>query len=102
MRTLRYLKNNTLVLNDEKCVGCGICIEVCPHGVFALDGKKAGVVNKNNCMECGACQTNCPAKAVSVDAGVGCAAAVIAGALAGTEPICGCSGDGSENSSGCC
>ena len=102
MRTFRYLKNNTLFLNDEKCVGCGKCVEVCPHGVFALDGKKAGLVNKNNCMECGACQVNCPAEAISVDAGVGCAAAVIAGALTGSEPSCGCSADGNENSSGCC
>ena len=97
MRSLRYLKNNTLSLNDEKCVGCGNCLEVCPHGVFYMDGKKALIINKDNCMECGACHTNCPADAISVDAGVGCAAAVITGILTGSGPACGCSTENDEN-----
>jgi len=33
------------------------------------------------CMECGACQINCPTGAVTVDSGVGCAAAMIRAAL---------------------
>lgn len=102
MRTLSYLKNNTLFLYEEKCIGCGRCLEVCPHGVFSLDNKKARIMNKGYCMECGACQENCPVEAINVDAGVGCATAVITGILTGSEPVCGCSADGSKNSSGCC
>ncbi len=91
----KYLKNVvTLTLSAEKCVGCGICTDVCPHGVFCIDGKKAQVKDKNRCMECGACAINCPAKAISVDSGVGCAAAVIWGWLTGNEPSCDCSGGG--------
>ncbi len=101
MRLLSYLKNNTLLLNEEKCIGCGECIEVCPHEVFSLEGKKARIANKGYCMECGACQKNCPVEAISVDAGVGCASAVITGMLTGSEPTCGCSTDGNKNS-GCC
>jgi NAD-dependent dihydropyrimidine dehydrogenase PreA subunit len=101
MRTLSYLKNNTLSLDKEKCIGCGRCIEVCPHGVFSLDNKKAGIKNKRYCMECGACSRNCPVEAIHVDAGVGCAAAVITGILTGSEPTCGCSTDDNKNS-GCC
>ena len=101
MKTLSYLKNNTLLLHEEKCIGCGRCMEVCPHGVFAMNGKKVRIINKRYCMECGACQKNCPVEAISVDAGVGCATAVITGILTGSEPTCGCSSDGS-NSSGCC
>ncbi len=102
MRTLRYLKNNTLLLSDEKCIGCGKCLEVCPHGVFSLDDKKARIANKNHCMECGACQNNCPVEAIYVDAGVGCAAAVITGIFTGSEPTCGCSTEDDKNSSVCC
>jgi NAD-dependent dihydropyrimidine dehydrogenase PreA subunit len=102
MRTLCYLKNNTLLLNEDKCIGCGKCIEVCPHGVFSLANKKARIAHKRYCMECGACQKNCPVEAISVNSGVGCATAVITGILKGTEPVCGCSADGSKNSSGCC
>jgi ferredoxin len=38
-------------------------------------------VDRDACMECGACARNCPVAALRVRAGVGCAAAVINGAL---------------------
>jgi hypothetical protein len=41
-------------------------------------------------MECGACALNCPAAALSVEKGVGCAAAIIGGLFNGGEPTCGC------------
>jgi ferredoxin len=40
------------------------------------------------CMECGACAMNCPTGAISVEAGVGCAAAVIMSALRGDKQVC--------------
>jgi len=43
-------------------------------------------------MECGACALNCEYGAISVDAGVGCATALINGMIAGKEPSCGCDG----------
>jgi ferredoxin len=88
----KYLKDvATLRLSVEKCIGCGRCAEVCPHGVFKVDERKARIRDRNLCMECGACAKNCPANAISVDSGVGCAAAVITGWLTGSEPSCGCS-----------
>ena len=96
----KYLKNvSTLVFYTEKCVGCGRCTEVCPHGVFETNEKKARLVDKNFCMECGACALNCPAKAIDVSVVVGCAAAVIMSWFTGKEPSCGCSGD---NGGVCC
>ena len=89
----RYLKNvATLTLDIEICIGCGRCTEVCPHGVFEIDGRKARITDKDLCMECGACAKNCPANAITVSAGVGCASAIIKGWLTGTEPHCDCSG----------
>jgi NAD-dependent dihydropyrimidine dehydrogenase PreA subunit len=91
---LRYLSGvTTLELDIEKCNGCGICLLVCPHAVFALENKQAAIVDRDACMECGACALNCPEEALMVQAGVGCACAVISGALRGTEPTCDCSGD---------
>jgi NAD-dependent dihydropyrimidine dehydrogenase PreA subunit len=89
---LRYLKNVvTLNLDTDKCIGCGMCVEVCPHGVFAIAEKKASIVDRDLCMECGACRNNCPVDAIAVGKGVGCAQAIITGALRGTEPTCDCS-----------
>ena len=91
----RYLKDvTTLSYTFDKCVGCRRCAEVCPHSVFdvAVDGK-AFISDKDLCMECGACALNCPVKAIEVNAGVGCAAAIIYSWFTGKEPTCGCSND---------
>ena len=78
MKGFRYLENVvTLELNRATCVGCGRCLEVCPHQVFALAEKKAVLHDINACMECGACALNCPVKAITVEAGVGCASGII-------------------------
>jgi len=87
----RYLKDvTTLILNADKCVGCGMCETVCPHGVFETVDRTAFITDKDACMECGACALNCPVQALTVDSGAGCAAAFIIGWLTGSEPSCGC------------
>ena len=98
MRKLKYIRNVvTLQLNQQRCIGCGMCVNVCPHTVFEMVGKKAQIVNRDGCMECGACAQNCPTTAISVHAGIGCVTAIITGALRGTEPTCACSGSPSES-----
>ena len=78
MKDFRYLSRvTTLHLEDAACVGCGMCEEVCPHGVFLLKDRKASIRDRNGCMECGACALNCPTDAIRVTPGVGCAAYII-------------------------
>ncbi len=89
--------SNTLHYNPELCINCGICIVVCPHGVFAAGEDVAKIVRREACMECGACELNCPVDAIAVESGVGCAAAMIRAALTGKKE----SSRGSSGSS-CC
>lgn len=97
---MTYLKEvSTLRYIRENCTGCGRCIQVCPHNVFEMDGRKVTVLSYDRCMECGACMMNCAFNALSVTKGVGCASAIINGAIRGTAPVCGCDDD---DSSGCC
>jgi NAD-dependent dihydropyrimidine dehydrogenase PreA subunit len=103
MQGLRYLEEAvTLSLDAEKCNGCRMCTLVCPHAVFAIGAdKKAFLADRGACMECGACALNCATGAITVEPGVGCAAAIINGWLTGTEPSCGC-GEGEPAGGGCC
>lgn len=89
----KYLKNvASITLDPDKCVGCGMCLNVCPHEVFEMFEGKAKIICKDSCMECGACAKNCAFSAISVKPGVGCASAIIKGFLTGSEPSCDCSG----------
>jgi len=88
---MMYLRNvSTIKIEPAKCIGCDICMSVCPHNVIELKARKAVVRDRDACMECGACMTNCPVGAVEVQAGVGCAYAIFRGMIKGTSPQCGC------------
>lgn len=76
---------NTLQYEPAMCIGCEICVDVCPHAVFAMNHRTAELIHPDACMECGACQLNCPTNAILVESGVGCASAMILAALQGKE-----------------
>jgi len=99
---MKYLEHVvTLRYREEACTGCGRCLEVCPRGVFVRANGKVALTDPALCLECGACMSNCPEGAITVRAGVGCAAAVRNGLLRGGEPSCDCGGP-EGSSSGCC
>ncbi len=80
MKDFRYIDGAAILeLNEKTCIGCGMCVIVCPHRIFELQNKKARIIDYNGCMECGACATNCPVEAIFVnpDNGCGCAAFII-------------------------
>jgi NAD-dependent dihydropyrimidine dehydrogenase PreA subunit len=86
---MKYLANvTTLRLFEDLCTGCGMCSVVCPHGVLAIERGLARIMDRDACMECGACANNCPQEAIRVNAGVGCAQAVINSALGRSGDAC--------------
>ena len=94
MNRLTYLENVvTLKLDEAKCTGCGMCLEVCPHEVFKMNTRHVDIRNRDACMECGACSRNCPFDAITVQTGVGCATAVINAMLRRTDAACCCTGE---------
>ena len=87
---MKYLSRDiSLRFDVNRCIGCGLCETVCPHGVFAVENKKARLQDRDACMECGACARNCPVDALAVTSGVGCAEAIMVGLITGAEACCG-------------
>lgn len=75
---MEYIKDVAKIEIDlDKCTGCSLCIEVCPHNVIEIRENLAYLTNKDRCIECGACSMNCPTEAIDVETGVGCANALL-------------------------
>ncbi|MFC1592084.1 2Fe-2S iron-sulfur cluster-binding protein [Thermodesulfobacteriota bacterium] len=56
-------------VDEDKCLGCGSCMENCPVGALELEDKggyeKLAKVYPRNCMACHTCERYCPAGAIS-------------------------------------
>ena len=66
------MENNiSYTIQNELCVGCGICIDVCPHAAISMtvrDGRFIPFIDTDLCYNnkgCHRCMDACPGKAVS-------------------------------------
>jgi NAD-dependent dihydropyrimidine dehydrogenase PreA subunit len=53
-------------VHEEKCVGCGECVEICPVDVFELQDEKSVPVNEEECLGCESCIEVCEEEAITV------------------------------------
>jgi NAD-dependent dihydropyrimidine dehydrogenase PreA subunit len=51
--------------DQERCTGCGQCVEICPVNVIRMEGDFP-VVDKAWCIGCGVCAIPCPSSAVKL------------------------------------
>ena len=55
-------KSEKYFVITDRCIGCGVCTDVCPRGNYSLTGN--GVKTSGDCEFCFACIQNCPQKAI--------------------------------------
>lgn len=76
MNTFIFKPGAEITIDDNKCIGCGRCVEVCPEDVYALkvfDNKtkpnkkyKSTPLKPNECILCLSCIEICPTKAIFI------------------------------------
>lgn len=54
-------------IDQEKCKGCGICIDICPADIIRFnENKKAFIAYTDDCMTCYLCERHCAHEAIFV------------------------------------
>jgi len=56
----------TFTINDQKCIGCGRCVKVCPQEAISGKKKQPHKIDAEKCEKCGICVENCKFEAITV------------------------------------
>lgn len=64
-----------VTFEDDRCKGCGLCVDACPKKIVALDGSRinskgynpAYVTDMSACIACGFCAMMCPDVVIRVE-----------------------------------
>ncbi len=56
------------VVEETKCIGCRLCISVCPepNTILFVQEKKIVIIDKERCKSCGLCIEICPKEAIEL------------------------------------
>ena len=57
------------ITDFEKCIGCGMCSDVCPESAVSMrtqKGKQKPLTDLEYCKGCGICAKECPVKAIKM------------------------------------
>ena len=67
--TFKLQPYGEIKINEEECIGCRVCLDVCPRGVYRFNeiNKKAELKQANRCINCNACVNRCLAHCLLIE-----------------------------------
>ncbi len=61
------VRRNIVKIDEEKCNGCGQCVDACAEGAIEIIDGKAKLVSEVYCDGLGACIGHCPQDAITIE-----------------------------------
>jgi adenylylsulfate reductase subunit B len=55
----------SIAISQNKCVGCGRCVEVCPGNLIRLSEGRAVIKREKDCWGCTSCLKECKTGAIA-------------------------------------
>jgi ferredoxin len=60
-------ERDVILINEDKCNGCGLCVPNCPEGAIQIIEGKARLISDLFCDGLGACLGHCPQGAITIE-----------------------------------
>jgi len=54
------------LVSEDRCIGCRLCVKVCPTNVFDMMGTLPVISRQEDCQTCFMCEAYCPVDALYV------------------------------------
>jgi Fe-S-cluster-containing hydrogenase component 2 len=65
LNIIKREKTGAIVVDEEKCVGCGLCVQSCPYGAITVDPITKRALKCDLCNGDPECVKHCPGGALS-------------------------------------
>ena len=61
------MSRKMIKINEEKCIGCGLCVSACKESVIDIVNGKAKIIRDDYCDGLGNCLPVCPTRAITFE-----------------------------------